>query len=53
MSDVVTRADASLSRAESDELQRRRRGRNVALMLVLLGVCGLFYLITLAKLAGH
>ena len=41
---------ASLSRTESEAMARHRRGRNLAMLLVLLALCGLFYLITLVKL---
>jgi hypothetical protein len=34
----------------SDEERRRRRGRSVALALVLAGLCLLFYVITIVKL---
>jgi hypothetical protein len=40
-----------LSRAESDDLRRRRRGRNIAMLVALLAFCALFYVITLVKLA--
>jgi hypothetical protein len=33
------------------EAARRRRGRNVAVMIALLALCGLFYAITIVKLA--
>lgn len=39
--------------AEGAELARRRRGRNLALLLALLAVALLFYFITLAKLGLH
>jgi nicotinamide riboside transporter PnuC len=39
-----------LSRAESDEIARRRRARNWAMLVVLALVAALFYAITLAKL---
>jgi hypothetical protein len=39
-----------LGRAESDEIARRRRGRNWAMLVVLVGIAVLFYAITLAKL---
>ncbi len=42
---------ASLSRTESEAMARHRRGRNLAMLLALLALCGLFYLITLVKLA--
>jgi hypothetical protein len=41
-----------LSRADSAALARRRRGRNWALLLVLLAICGLFYAISIVKLAA-
>jgi len=47
----MTRSRTSLSRTESNVLARHRRGRNLAMLLVLLGLSGLFYLITLVKLA--
>jgi hypothetical protein len=37
---------------EKAEFERRRRGRNIALALVLGGFAVLFYLITVAKIAG-
>ena len=37
---------------EKAEFQRRRRGRNIALALVLLAFVVLFYLITVVKIAG-
>jgi vacuolar-type H+-ATPase subunit I/STV1 len=39
-----------LSRADSDVLARRRRGRNWMLLAVLIGVIALFYAITLVKI---
>lgn len=30
---------------------RRRRGRNWAILIVLVGLCGLFYAITIVKMA--
>ena len=44
---------ASLSRTESAAIGRHRRGRNLAMLAVLLALCGLFYLITLVKLTHH
>jgi hypothetical protein len=40
-----------LTRADSDRIARRRRGRNWALFLTLLALCVLFYAITLVKLS--
>lgn len=37
---------------EEDALKRTRRGRNIALGLVLLGFVVLFYAITIAKIGG-
>jgi len=44
---------ASLSRTESAAMAHHRRGRNIAMLLALVGLCGLFYLITLVKLIHH
>ncbi|MGE0415261.1 MAG: hypothetical protein AB7O80_00530 [Acetobacteraceae bacterium] len=35
---------------EADELRRRRRGRNWAIMIVLVALCALFYAITIVKM---
>jgi hypothetical protein len=35
----------------SDEAGRRRRGRSWAILIVLLGLCALFYAITIVKMA--
>ena len=40
-----------LSRRESAAIARRRRGRNIAMLVVLLAVAGLFYAIAMVKLA--
>ena len=32
------------------EFRRRRRGRNIAMLVVLLALCGLFYAITVVKM---
>ncbi len=44
-----------LSPAEAAELRRRQRGRNIALLVVLLAVAALFYAIAIVKLkvGGH
>ncbi len=34
-----------------DDAARRRRGRNWAILIVLFGLCGLFYAITIVKMA--
>ncbi len=43
--------------AEDDEqrreFERRRRGRNIAIALVLAGLVVLFYLISIARLSGN
>jgi hypothetical protein len=45
--------EVPLSRAESLALARRRRGRNWALLIVLVAVVALFFAITIAKLSGQ
>jgi hypothetical protein len=42
---------APLTREESDELAKRRRGRNIALLLVLLALAALFYAIAMVKMS--
>ncbi len=39
-----------LTQAESDAVARRRRGRNWALLVVLLLLCAIFYAITVVKM---
>lgn len=51
MADPRPRRPATLTRGESEAIGRQRRGRNLAMLLVLLAVGGLFYLITLVKLS--
>jgi hypothetical protein len=36
-----------------EEIRRRRRGKNIAVALALLGLVILFYLITMVKLKGN
>ncbi|HVI35335.1 MAG TPA: hypothetical protein VM684_03815 [Gaiellales bacterium] len=36
-----------------EEIKRRRRGKNIAVALALLGLVVLFYLITMVKLKGN
>jgi hypothetical protein len=38
-----------LSPIEAAELRRRQRGRNIALLVVLVAICVLFYAITFVK----
>ncbi len=40
-----------LSRVETEALRRRRRGRNLAMLVVLVAVVVLFYAITVVKMA--
>ncbi len=42
-----------LSQSDSQEIARRRRGRNWAIFLSLLGLCALFYAIAIVKMARH
>ncbi len=39
-----------LTRAQSDEFARRRRGRNIAMLIALLVISGLFYAVSIVKL---
>ena len=41
-----------MRRLDADEVARRRRGRNIAVGLILLGLFVLFYLITIVKIKG-
>ncbi len=45
------RGPPHLSRADSEALGRRRRGRNLALLAALIGLAALFYFISIAKLS--
>ena len=42
---------AHLSRADSAEIARRRRGRNWAIFVALAALCALFYAIAVVKMA--
>jgi len=41
---------APVSRAESDLIARRRRGRNIAMLVALLLVCAIFYAVAWVKM---
>ena len=41
-----------LTRAESDLLAKKRRGRNIAMLIALCAIAGLFYAIAIVKLTG-
>lgn len=41
-----------LSRAESDLLAKKRRGRNIAVLVALVAIAVLFYAIAIVKLTG-
>jgi hypothetical protein len=43
---------SKLSREDSELLARRRRGRNIAMLVVLLALCALFYAIAMVKMSG-
>ena len=43
----------SLSRADSDLLNRRRRGRNWVMVIALAALVVLFYAIAIVKMSGH
>lgn len=47
----VPGAPAGMSEAEKKVFIRRRRGRNWAVMLALLGLVGLFYVIAMARMS--
>jgi hypothetical protein len=49
----VTVTDGHLSLDQSAELGRRRRGRNIAMLVSLLALSALFYAIAIVKLSGH
>ncbi len=42
-----------LSRAQSVEIGRRRRGRNWAMLVILVALAALFYAISIVKLFNH
>jgi len=42
-----------LSREESKELGKRRRGRNIAMLIALVAVSALFYAISMVKMSAH
>jgi len=42
-----------LSAADTAELRRRQRGRNIALLIALIGVAALFYAISMVKFKVH
>jgi hypothetical protein len=50
MAPSAGRPPPPLSREESEALQRKRRARNIAMLIALLAFCALFYVITLVKL---
>ena len=38
---------------DAEEFVRRRKSRNRAMLLVLLGLCVLFYVMTIARMGGN
>ena len=42
-----------LTREESNALAKRRRGRNIAVMVALLALTALFYAITVVRMGAH
>jgi hypothetical protein len=40
-----------LSPAQAAELKRRQRGRNIAMLVVLVAICVLFYALAIVKLS--
>jgi hypothetical protein len=47
---MAAKTQTSATRADADAA-RRRRGRSWAILIVLLGLCALFYAITIVKMA--
>ena len=43
-------SEVPLSRADSKVIAQRRRGRNIALLLALIAISGLFYALAIVKL---
>jgi hypothetical protein len=41
------------TRQQGEEMARRRRGRNIAMLVLLLALCVLFFAITIAKMSAH
>ena len=41
-----------LTRAESDLIAKKRRGRNIAMLVALVAIAVLFYAIAMVKLSG-
>lgn len=46
-------SEVPVTKAERRAFFRARRGRNIALLLLLLGFCALVFLITLTRLGGN
>jgi hypothetical protein len=42
-----------MSDAEAAEFRRRQKGRNIAMLLVLVGLAALFFAITIVKMTHH
>jgi hypothetical protein len=38
---------------QAEEMVRSRRGRNIAMLVVLLALCALFFAITVVKMGSH
>ena len=53
MTSVTDDFPPPLSREATIELRRRQRGRNLALLFVLIGVAVLFYAISVVKFKVH
>lgn len=41
-----------LTRAESDRIAKKRRGRNIAMLVALVAIAVLFYAVAMVKLSG-
>jgi hypothetical protein len=53
MDDEKHKRDTAQDEGQSSDMHRRRRGRNIALGLLLAGVVVLFYIVTIVKMSGN
>jgi hypothetical protein len=49
----MAKRSSGLPSSEEAEVARRRRGRNIAMLLILLALALLFYAIAMVKMAHH
>lgn len=53
MEDETNKHNVAPDNDKSGDMLRRRRGRNIALGLLLAGVVVLFYIVTIVKMSGN